>query len=67
MAIPLKDLIENPSLLGTEPYRLESIEDADGRQSFRMGNRYVKADEYYSKHGELIDQHPIVSARVRKG
>ena len=67
MAISLKSIIENPSLLGTEPYRLESAEDADGRQSFRMGNRYVKADEYYTAIGKLIDQHPIVSARVRRG
>lgn len=55
MAIFLKDLIENPNLL------------KDLRPEPRKPSQHeIDEDRYYEELGELIEQHPIVSAGVRR-
>ncbi len=65
MAIPLKQLIENPELLERLMQSTPATQKAlfettpyDGKQP---------TDFYYQQIGELIEQHPIQRARVRRG
>lgn len=73
MALYLKDLIKNPRLLDdlrTEQPRccncdVELQETITGKRSTPKGE--ACSDCYYELLGELIEQHPIVSAGFRRG
>jgi len=71
MAIKLKELIENPALLqekigqGCASCGVLLQESITGKRKTSAGD--VCSDCYYEKMGELIDQHPIVCGRVRRG
>jgi hypothetical protein len=70
MAIPLKELIENPDLLSKEGLRCPHCgvllqETITGKRW--EGDHEVCSDCYYEKLGEAIEKHPIVSGRVRRG
>jgi hypothetical protein len=71
MAIKLKQLIENPALLQKKTGQqcvscgILLQESITGRRKTCDGD--VCSDCYYEKVGEVIDQHPITSGRVRRG
>ena len=70
MAISLKDLMDKPDLLSKEGphcYYCGVLlqETITGKR--RDGNHEVCSDCYYEKLGEAVEDHPIVSGRVRRG
>ena len=70
MAIPLKDLIDNPGMLAEEgpkcPYCGVLLQETiTGKR--RIGDQEVCSDCYYERLGELIEEHPITTGRVRRG
>lgn len=68
MAITAREFLINPRLLGGTPHQYSSPEEVDAHDD--PGNYLTKsgmpADEYYSALGKLVDEHPIVTARIRR-
>lgn len=70
MAIPLRELIKNPGLLDEEGPKCPHCgvvlkETVTGKR--RLGDADVCSDCYYEKLGELVEEHPITTGRVRRG
>jgi hypothetical protein len=71
MAISLKQLIKNRALLVDDNGPQCAVcsillqETITGKRRTEHGD--VCSDCYYEVLGEVIDEHPIVSARVRRG
>jgi hypothetical protein len=70
MAIPLKKLIKHPELLSNEGpvcavCHILLQETITGKR--RIGDKEVCSDCYYEKLGELVEEHPIATGRVRRG
>ena len=70
MAIPLRALIEHPDLLPDEGPRCANCgvllqETITGKR--RIGEDEFCSDCYYEKLGELVEQHPLTTGRVRRG
>lgn len=71
MTIYLKDLIENPDLL--DELRVESPKcecggplHEPGEKPYSKDGKEVCGGCYYEPLGELIENHPIVSAGIRR-
>lgn len=71
VSIPLKELIKNPDLLssngGPRCPNCDVLlqETITGKR--RIGDEDYCSDCYYEKLGELVEQHPITTGRVRRG
>ena len=65
MGIPLDDLIKNPERL--QELRPPQQTPNSNALFKKVHGEWQPTDKYYDNLSELVEQYPIVTARVRKG